>query len=60
MTALPLELSDRDRDALTLHLDVAGIWVTCTSGTQEVTVGPLAPEALVGWLATTPASIGAP
>lgn len=36
----PLELSDRDNDALTLHLDEAGVWVTCTSSDQEVTIGP--------------------
>lgn len=51
MTVPPLELSDPDRDALTLHLDDAGLWVTCTSGGQEVTVGPLAREAIAGWLA---------
>lgn len=56
MTAAPLELSDRDRDALTLHRDTAGIWVTCTSGDQEVTVGPLSGEAIVGWLGTAAAA----
>ncbi|WP_422115453.1 hypothetical protein [Brachybacterium sp. UNK5269] len=50
MTVPPLELSDRYRDALTLHVDDAGLWVTCTSGDQEVTVGPLAREAIADWL----------
>ncbi len=50
MTVPPLELSDRDRDALTLHLDEQGLWVTCTSGEEEVTVGPLARAALADWL----------
>lgn len=54
MTADPLELSDRDRDALTMHLDGAGVWVTCTSDDQEVTVGPLAREALALWLTAAP------
>jgi hypothetical protein len=50
MTVPPLELSDRDRDALTLHVDDVGLWVTCTSEGQEVTVGPLAREVIAGWL----------
>lgn len=48
----PLELSDRDHDALTLNLDDAGVWVTCTSGEQEVTIGPVASAELSAWLAT--------
>lgn len=48
----PLELSDRDHDALTMHLDISGVWVTCTSGDQEVTIGPLATETLSSWLAS--------
>lgn len=51
MTAAPLELFDHDHDALTMHVDDAGVWVTCTSGTQEVTVGPLPRESLERWLA---------
>ncbi len=50
MTIDPLELSDRDHDALTLHLDEAGVWVTCTSGEHEVTIGPVARELLAHWL----------
>lgn len=51
MNARSLELSDPDQDALTVHDDDTGVWVTCTSGEQEVTVGPLARETLVRWLA---------
>lgn len=47
----PLELSDRDHDALTMHHDGSGVWVTCTSGDQEVTIGPVARDAISGWLA---------
>lgn len=50
----PLELTDRDRDALTMHLDDSGVWVTCTSGDREVTIGPIAREALANWLAAGP------
>lgn len=46
----PLELSDRDHDALTMHLDAAGVWVTCTSGDKESTIGPVAGEVLSAWL----------
>lgn len=35
-----LELTDPDGDALTITSDSAGTWVTCTSGGEEVTVGP--------------------
>lgn len=35
------ELTDRDGDALTITSDSAGIWITCTSNGEEVTVGPL-------------------
>lgn len=51
MTAEPLELTDRDGDALAMHIDDSGAWVTCTSGAQEITIGPLAPELLERWLA---------
>ncbi len=44
-----LELSDRDADALSLYEDADGIWVTCTNGAQEVTVGPLAASDLSRW-----------
>lgn len=47
----PLELSDRDHDALTMHHDGSGVWVTCTSGDQEVTIGPVARDAISEWLA---------
>lgn len=35
-----LELTDPDSDALTITSDSAGTWITCTSGREEVTVGP--------------------
>lgn len=50
MDARSLELSDPDQDALTVHHDDIGVWLTCTSGEQEVTVGPLDRETLVCWL----------
>ncbi|MDN5899629.1 MAG: hypothetical protein L0H74_06120 [Brachybacterium sp.] len=34
------ELSDPDGDALTITSDHAGTWITCSSGGDEVTVGP--------------------
>ncbi|GAB4094821.1 hypothetical protein GCM10028787_02960 [Brachybacterium horti] len=45
-----LELSDLDADALTLHADPTGIWVTCTSGESEVTVGPIPARTLTDWI----------
>lgn len=54
MDARSLELSDPDRDALTVFRDDTGIWMTCTSGDHEVTVGPLALEPLTRWFAATP------
>jgi hypothetical protein len=44
-----LELSDRDADALSLYEDADGIWVTCTNGAHEVTVGPLSATDLSRW-----------
>lgn len=35
-----VELSDPDGDALTIFSDSAGTWITCSSGAEEVTVGP--------------------
>lgn len=35
-----VELTDPDGDALTITSDSAGIWITCSSGGEEVTVGP--------------------
>lgn len=40
------ELSDPDGDALTITSLHAGTWITCTSGGDEVTVGPFPMEAL--------------
>lgn len=40
---LPLgvaELTDPDGDALTVTTDDGGIWLTCTTESDEVTVGP--------------------
>lgn len=51
MNVEPLELSDRDGDALAVQIDDAGIWVTCTNVDQEVTVGPFTGELLESWLA---------
>lgn len=34
------ELTDPDGDALTITSDCAGTWITCSSGDDEVTVGP--------------------
>ena len=36
MKTVPLELSDRDNDSLTMHVNGEGVWVTCTSGVDEV------------------------
>lgn len=36
-----IELSDSDGDALTVTKDLDGVWITCTAGEAEVTVGPL-------------------
>lgn len=41
-----IELSDRDGDALTVTADARGIWITCTTEGDEVTVGPFLPESL--------------
>lgn len=48
MTAL--ELSDPDGDALTLTTDTDGIWITCTTGAAEVTVGPFLVASLLSAL----------
>ena len=50
MKHTPLELSDRDSDSLTMHIDTEGLWVTCTSGADEVNVGPLDQGQLIDWL----------
>lgn len=50
MKTVPLELSDRDNDSLTMHVNGEGVWVTCTSGVDEVNVGPLSRTALLDWL----------
>lgn len=34
------ELTDPDGDALTITSDSTGTWITCSSGREEVTVGP--------------------
>lgn len=43
-----IELTDVDGDALTLITREDGLWVTCTSGPEEVTVGPFPTELLRG------------
>ena len=35
-----IELTDVDGDALTIYIRDESTWITCTSGTEEVTVGP--------------------
>lgn len=53
MSKLPLELSDRDNDSLTLQADGEGVWVTCTSGADEVTVGAVEKDEILDWLTET-------
>ncbi|MGF7022920.1 hypothetical protein [Brachybacterium tyrofermentans] len=36
-----IEISDRDGDALTITTGADGVWISCTQGSHEVTVGPL-------------------
>lgn len=45
------ELTDPDGDALTLTSNFAGTWFTCSSGSDEVTVGPLSTDELRSALA---------
>ena len=40
------ELTDPDGDALTITSGGAGTWITCSSGDEEVTVGPFSTGAL--------------
>ena len=42
----PAELTDPDGDALTITSDSSGTWITCSSGDEEVTVGPFLADAL--------------
>lgn len=42
-----IELSDPDGDALTITKNTGGIWVTCTAGAAEVTVGPFPVDSLL-------------
>jgi len=41
-----VEATDPDGDALTVTMDAQGLWVTCTSGADEVTLGPFPAEAM--------------
>lgn len=36
-----IELTDTDGDALTIFTCDGATWITCTSGPDEVTVGPI-------------------
>lgn len=45
------ELTDPDGDALTITSDSAGTWITCSSGGEEVTVGPFPTDELSATLA---------
>lgn len=47
-----LELTDRDNDAVTLHLDSSGVWISCTNANGEITVGPLRGSDLATWLSS--------
>lgn len=40
------ELTDPEGDALTLTTDAAGVWFTCTTDGDEVTVGPFPADSL--------------
>lgn len=51
-----IEISDRDGDALTITTGADGVWITCTQGAHEVTVGPLVAEDLRVALAQVAAS----
>ncbi|MGP5007793.1 hypothetical protein ACTXJK_12920 [Brachybacterium tyrofermentans] len=44
------EFSDLDGDALTVTTAPDGVWITCTQGPHEVTVGPLPRNDLLGAL----------
>lgn len=33
---LALELTDRDNDAVTLHVDTSGVWIICTNADGEI------------------------
>ncbi|HEX7350553.1 hypothetical protein [Brachybacterium sp.] len=41
-----VEATDPDGDALTVTMDAQGVWVTCTSGDDEVTLGPFPATAM--------------
>lgn len=51
-----IEISDPDGDALTITTHADGVWITCTHGAHEVTVGPLAADDLHAALAQLAAS----
>jgi hypothetical protein len=54
------ELTDPDGDALTITSDSAGTWITCSSGIDEVTVGPFPTDALSTTLAQGHLSMSQP
>lgn len=45
-----VEATDPDGDALTVIADAQGVWITCTSADDEVTLGPFTAAALDGML----------
>lgn len=53
------EFSDLDGDALTVTTNPDGVWITCTQGPHEVTVGPLPMNDLLGALGRTATLTGA-
>jgi len=54
---LSLEVSDNEDGALSLYLDARGLWVTCTDGGSEVTVGPIDNAVVDGWLSRDSGSV---
>lgn len=47
-----IELSDVDGDAVAITRQDDSTWITCTSGNEEVTVGPFSPSLLRSVLAS--------
>ena len=54
-----IEITDPDGDALTLFLEDELIWITCTSGREEVTIGPLPSHLVRHSLLSTDDPLGA-
>ncbi|MGO3211556.1 MAG: hypothetical protein ACTIJK_17375 [Brachybacterium sp.] len=52
------EMTDLDSDALTFITRDGSTWITCTSGADEVTVGPFPSRLLRGALTSEPGANG--